>query len=243
MIGQELEIPVMIIPKESTIFCAAGMLMSDLKHTFVRTYSTHLNEIDLEQFKFLFGSMEDEATKLLKEELIPEERIEHIYSLDMRYVKQYHEVNIVVSRQEIESGNIKSISSKFHPEHDRLFGYSLEEMGTPIELINMRLTSIGKTDKPKFREEDYDNKSPSKALKKKRKVYLPLKKVFEEIPVYDGHKLKYGNKIEGPAIIEQINTTTFVTPEYDVLGDKYGSYTMYLKTKEEEILKRLGIQY
>ena len=58
--------------------------------------------------------------------------------------------------------------------------------------------------------------------------------------MYDGHKLRYGNKIEGPSIIEQINTTTFVTPEFNVLCDKFGSYTMFLKEKEEEIKKKIG---
>lgn len=241
MIALELEIPVMIIPKESSIFCAAGMLMSDLKHNFVRTYSTFLNRIDMKKFRSLFSEMEKEATNLLKSEHILEDSIQHIYSLDMRYVKQYHEVNVEITREEIERGDIESVALKFHPEHNRLYGYSLEEEKTPIELINLRLLSIGKTAKPKFKQEEYSQKDPSKALKKRRKVYLPLKKVFEEVSVYDGHKLRYGNKVEGPAIIEQVNTTTFVTPEYNILCDQYGSYTMYLKPREEEIKEKLGV--
>ena len=239
MIAQELEIPVMIIPKESSIFCAAGMLMSDLKHNFVRTYSTLLNEIDRKRFRLLFNEMEREATGLLKSEHIAEDSIQHVYSLDMRYVKQYHEVNVGITKEEQESVDIEAIANKFHPEHNRLFGYSLKEEGTPIELINLRLLSIGKTVRPKFLPEEYDQKDPSKALKKRRDVYLPLKEAFEEVPVYDGHKLMYGNRIEGPAIIEQVNTTTFITPEYNVLCDKYGSYTMYLKTKEGEIKEKI----
>ncbi len=239
MIALELEIPVMIIPKESSIFCAAGMLMSDLKHNFVRTYSTRLDEIDDRKFKSLFNEMEKEAVTLLKSEHIPEKSVRHIYSLDMRYVKQYHEVNVEITKEEMQKGDIKVIASKFHPEHNRLYGYSLEEEKAPIELINLRLLSIGKTVKPQFRKEKYDKEDPSEALKKKRKVYLPHKKDFEEIPVYDGHTLKFGNRIEGPALIEQINTTTFVTPEYNVLCDRYGSYTMYLKAKEKEIKQKL----
>jgi len=239
MIALELEIPVMVIPKESSIFCAAGMLMSDLKHNFVRTYSTSLNKLDKRKFRSLFNEMRKEATELLRSENIPEGSIQHIYSLDMRYVKQYHEVNVEMTKDERERGNIESVVSKFHPEHNRLYGYSLEEVGTPIELINLRLTSTGKTTKPKFKKEEYDELDSSKALKKKRKVYLPLKGAFEEVPVYDGHKLRYGNRVEGPAVIEQVNTTTFVTPEYNILCDKYGSYTMYLKTKEKEIKEKI----
>jgi len=241
MIALELEIPVMVIPKESSIFCAAGMLMSDLKHNFVRTYSTSLNKLNKRKFRSLFNEMRKEATELLKSENIPEGSIQHIYSLDMRYVKQYHEVNVEMTKDELERGNIESVATKFHPEHNRLYGYSLEEVGTPIELINLRLTSTGKTIKPKFKKEEYDKLDSSRALKKKRKVYLPLKGAFEEVPVYDGHKLRYGNRVEGPAVIEQVNTTTFVTPEYNILCDKYGSYTMYLKTKEKEIKEKLSL--
>ncbi len=242
MIAQELEIPVMIIPKESSIFCAAGMLMSDLKHNFVRTYSTPLHGMDVEKFRTLFYDMEKEATELLKSEHIPESAIQHIYSLDMRYVKQYHEVNVEITKETLAKGDLASIARSFHPEHNRLFGYSLEEEKTPIELINLRLLSVGRTVKPQFKQEAYDREDPKKALKKKRKVYLPVEEQYAEVPVYDGHKLRYGNKVEGPALIEQVNTTTFVTPEYNVLCDKYGSYTMYQKPKEKEIAKKLGIE-
>jgi N-methylhydantoinase A len=148
---------------------------------------------------------------------------------------------VEITKETIEKGDVESIGRSFHPEHNRLFGYSLEEEKTSIELINLRLLSVGRTVKPQFKQEKYDGEDPEKALKKRRKVYLPLEYQFEDVPVYDGHKLKYGNKVVGPALIEQVNTTTFITPEYDVLCDRYGSYTMYLKTKEDEIAKKLEV--
>ena len=240
MIAMELEIPVMIIPRESSIFCAAGMLMSDLKHDFVRTYATKVNEINSKTFTSFFKEMEEEGIKLLKTENIPENKIKLIYSLDLRYIKQYHEVNVIITKGEAEQSNIESIVKKFHPEHNRLYGYSLEEEGTPIELINMRLTCIGKTDKPRFSDEKDNGKDASKALKGKRNVYLPHERDFEEISVYDGSKLRCGNKVIGPGIIEQVNTTTFVSPDYNVVCDRYGSYTMYLKTREKEFIGRIN---
>jgi N-methylhydantoinase A len=241
MIARELEIPVMVIPKESSIFCAAGMLMSDLKHNFVKTYTVLLDRINGRKFESLFRDMQQEADRLLESELLSQESIQHIYSLDLRYVKQYHEVNIEITKEEIEGCDRESVAQKFHPEHNRLYGYSLEKEGTPIELINLRLLSIGKTVKPKFTQEDFDGQDPSKAFKKKRKVYLPQEKTFEDVAVFDGHRLRYGNRIEGPAVIEQVNTTTFVTPEFCVLCDRYGSYTMYSKSREEEVKKKLGL--
>jgi N-methylhydantoinase A len=239
MIALELEIPVMIIPKESSIFCAAGMLMSDLKHDFVSTYVTEIDAADTAAFKNTFSDMKAQGIELLKSEGIPENRIEFIFSLDLRYVKQYHEVDIEITSQEIKRADFGAISTRFHKKHNKLFGYSLEEEQTPVELINLRIVCIGRTEKPEFQLEAYDGTDPSRAFKKIRKSFLPLQKQFEEINVFDGAQLRFGNKVIGPAIIEQVNTTTFVTPEYNLLVDKYGSYTMYMKSHEKEVEKRI----
>jgi N-methylhydantoinase A len=232
-ISHELEIPVMLVPKESSIFCASGMLMSDLKHDFVRTYAVLLEQMDKARFRRLFDEMEKEAKRLLSSENIPQDRVRHSYFIDLRYVKQYHEVSVQITREELEQADPAVLASRFHPEHNRLYGYSLENEGTKVELINMRLTSIGLTDKPRLPEEKYQDEDSSHALKRRRRIWLPVEKRFEQVPVYDGHKLKFGNRLEGPALIEQVNTSTFVTPEYDVVTDRLGSYTVYLKGREE----------
>jgi len=239
MIALELEIPVMIIPKESSIFCAAGMLMSDLKHDFVSTYVVVLQEADTDNFKNNFLDMKTEGAKLLKSEGIAHNRIAYIYSLDLRYLNQYHEVNIEITLEEIQRADFVSIATRFHHKHHTLFGYALEEEQTPVELINLRMVCIGQTRKPQFQLESYNGSDPSAALKKKRPVFLPLQKKFDEVNVFDGAKLKFGNHVVGPAIIEQVNTTTFVTAEYNLLVDKFGSYTMYMKSYEKEVEKRI----
>jgi len=239
MIALELEIPVMIIPKESSIFCAAGMLRSDLKHDFVSTYVTLFEDADSAAFRKIFEDMEAEGIKLLKSEGIPQNRIEHIYSLDLRYLKQYHEVNVEISSTEIQDFDLSSISARFHEKHNELFGYSLAEEQTPVELINLRIVCVGQTLKPEFKAEAFSGSDPSGAFKKTRRAFLPLQKYFEDINVFDGAKLCFGNRVVGPAIIEQVNTTTFVTPEYNLLVDRYGSYTMYMKSSEEAVTKRI----
>jgi len=239
MIALELEIPVIIIPKESSIFCAAGMLMSDLKHDFVKTYVTLLNEADSEKFTDYFHNMKQEGIELLKSEKIPENRIEYVYSLDIRYVKQYHEVNVEITDDELEKADFDSIAKKFHYQHNKLYGYSLEDEETLIEFINLRLVCIGKTEKPQFQKEEYNGEDPKKARLNSRKIFLPVQRKFQDVDVFDGMGLKYGNKVVGPAIIEQVNTTTLVTSEYNILVDKYGSYTMYLKEKEKGIEERI----
>jgi N-methylhydantoinase A len=239
MFARELEIPLMIIPRESSIFCAAGMLRSDLKHDFVRTFVALLKDTEPAAVRNIFGDMQSEGDKLLLSEGIPRDRINYRFSVDLRYVKQYHEVNLEITAEELQHQTHDIIAGRFHQQHSSLFGYSLENENTAVELINLRLICIGKTQKPAFRQEDYDGSDPSRAVKSHRKIFLPLQKQTKEVDVYDGLRLKFGNKISGPAILEQVNTTTFVTPEYNLMVDKYGSYTMYLKGGEEEVENRI----
>ena len=103
----------------------------------------------------------------------------------------------------------------------------------PVELINLRLTAIGETEKPSLLPETYAGADPAAALKGTRSVYLPSAKAFGEVPVYDGFALKFGHEIVGPCVIEQVNTTTFVSPEFDVVVDSLGTYTIYLRERAD----------
>jgi N-methylhydantoinase A len=239
MIALELEIPLLLVPRESSIFCAAGMLMSDLQHDFVRTYPCRLQDADLKRFKTLAAEMRAEGVRLLAEEGISEDRVKTSYSLDLRYVKQYHEVNVEISAEELEKGDLEAMAARFHPAHFRLYGYELSDSDTPVELINIRVITIGVTDKPRFSAEPYFGPDPSSALKGKRKVYVPAAGEFQEAPVYDGSLLKHGMRLTGPAMVEQVNTSTFITPEYRMAVDRYGTMTIYLPVKEDEVLGRI----
>jgi len=239
MIAAELEIPLMIIPRESSIFCAAGMLMSDLKHDYVKSYITNLDQANPQQFNRLFTEMENEGRRVLISEGITDDKITLIYSLDLRYTGQYHEVTVEIPFNEIKNCDWETIADTFHPIHNRLYGYSLKEERTPVELINLRLVCIGKTEKPEFKPRQYAGTNPEKAFKKERQVFIPGENIFKEIPVFDALKLEFGNQITGPVILEQVNTTAFITPDYNVMVDKFGSYTVYDKKLEDEIVKRI----
>jgi len=230
MIAAELEIPRILIPKESSIFCAAGMLLSDLKHDFVRSYHTIFckDEIDVTRFLALIDDMQKEGGRILSLEGIPAERRLYRYSLDLRYVRQYHEVNVSVLMEELRAFHEEAIKEAFHSQHDRLYGYSLREERTEVELVNLRLTAIGVTEKPTLKKEAYKGKDPGDCLKGTRPVFIPSQKDFRAIPVYDGDRMGYGQGMKGPAIIEQINTTIFVPPAYEVECDAYGSYLLSL---------------
>lgn len=238
MIGHELDIPVLVVPRDSSIFCAAGMLMSDLKHDFVHTVVMRLDteKTDWERLNELVSSMQAAGDAMLGDENIPEERRRHILKLDCRYVRQYHEVSFEVPLATLRGRDVSAITAAFHREHNRLYGYSNDDGATPVELINIRLTSVGVTARPRFPVESYAGETASAALKSKRQVYVPSKNgagVFREVSVFDGHRLRFGNRVPGPALVEQVNTTLFVTDGFDAVCDRHGSIMVYAKGRED----------
>jgi N-methylhydantoinase A len=238
-IARELEMPLLIVPKESSIFCAAGMLVSDLKHDFVRTYVRRLDQLDLDAFRTveaLYKEMAAQGETLLAAEKIPPALRDYRGFADCRYVKQYHEVSVEFSLMgmAVMGGTFaETLARLFHEAHNRLYGYSLEAQRTPIEVINWRLQAVGRTDKPAFREEPFAGRDPAAAKKGARRIYVPEEGKFATVPIYDGHKTRHGHRIPGPALIEQVNTAILVTASYDCVCDKFGSFALYLKGRED----------
>ncbi len=233
MICEELQIPFQIVPRESSILCAVGMLIGDLKHDFVRTFFARLSEISWSALQNLVACMVAEGTAMLNDENIPAARQQFQLKLDCRYQKQYHEVSVVVEREWIEMGDTAAIHAAFHAEHDRLYGYSLEDQDVSVDLINVRLQAVGETGKLAFRKQDFAGEDATPALKGERDMYLLSAREFRPVPVYDGHKMRFGNRLRGPAMIEQVTTAILISGSYDCVVDQYGSFAVYAKGRED----------
>ncbi|MBM3555977.1 MAG: hydantoinase/oxoprolinase family protein [Alphaproteobacteria bacterium] len=239
LICDELEVPLQIVPREASILCAFGMLLSDLRHDFVRTFVAPLAACDWKKLNALVADMAAEGDRLLAEERIPPKRRRHNVKLDCRYLKQYHEVSFVVPDKLIEKRDAAAIAKLFHAEHERLYGYSLKEQNVPVEIINVRLQAEGIADKPVYKAAPYAGPDAKVALKGRRSVYVPETRKFQKVPVYDGHRMKHGNKVKGPAMIEQETTAIFVSAGFDAVVDRLGSFVLYRKGKEK-LVKGVG---
>jgi|ETNmetMinimDraft_13_1059891.scaffolds.fasta_scaffold00346_5 N-methylhydantoinase A len=228
-ICRELEIPMFVVPGVASIFCAAGMLLGDLKHDYVRSYMTKFSGLKKTKFLSLFDEMKTEAIKTLIAEGITEDKIQYIPSLDLRYVGQYHEVPLEVSVEDIYNFNLEAIKDAFHTEHNRQFGYELRKEGTELEVINIRFRAIGITEKPHSLSGNIEHGADTleEALKGRRLAYIPEKDEMQEVPVYNGDILKSNFKINGPAIIEQVNTTVFIGESYNCETGIGGTFVVY----------------
>ncbi len=233
LICDELEIPLQIAPRESSVLCAFGMLLSELKHDFVRTFVARLDQADYPRLLAMIDEMAREGERQLGEERIAPARRRSQIKLDCRYIKQYHEVSFLAPREAIAHGDATALAQAFHAEHNRLYGYSLENEGTAIEIINVRVQAIGGIDPPGYREEARAPASAEKAIKGRRAVYLPETNAFAQVPIYDGHALVHGNRLTGPAMIEEETTAIFVSQGFDCVVDAYGSFVLYRKGRED----------
>jgi N-methylhydantoinase A len=231
-IATELELPLFIVPRESSIFCAAGMLMTDLKHDMVKSHVARLSELPRDRLLAEAERLAERGRATLREENVPEERIRILVEAELRYVRQYHEVGLPLFP-------LEDLEDRFHVEHHRLYGYSLAEEGTPLELINLRVRATGITDKPRSPAEAYGGEDPGHAKKNERPVWVPEQAGFRPVPVFDGHGLRNGNRVRGPAVVEQRNTTLFVSAAFDMVVDAMGSFLVYRRERADVLPESL----
>jgi N-methylhydantoinase A len=233
LICDELEVPLQIVPREASILCAFGMLLSDLRHDFVRTFVAPLLACDWAKLRAAIGEMAAEGDALLDAERIPPARRRRSVKLDCRYLKQYHEVSFEVPEALIAKGDGEAVARLFHKEHERLYGYSLVEQKVAVEIINVRVQATGLADKLAYRPTPYAGPDAKAALKGRRPVYVPETRKFQSVPVYDGHKMAHGNRVVGPCMIEQETTAIFVSAGFDAVVDRLGSFVLHRKGRAD----------
>lgn len=222
-IASELDIPTIIVPAFASTLCATGMLLTDLAHDYVRSAVCTLDASSLPRILSLADEMAAEGESSLEREGVPKARRSHEVALDVRYLKQYHEVTVRVPRDALVDRVLERISEPFHQEHDRLYGYNLREEGTPLQLINVRVRSVGSVDQPDLPKIALGGADCSAARSGERRAFVPERERFETVPVFDGQRLCAGNEVVGPALIERSDTTFFVTADYTARIDQYGT--------------------
>jgi len=229
-IARELGMPRLLVPSTASVLCATGMLLSDLRHDFARSYVCRLADMDLARLQQLIAEMVASGAEQLAAEGIDAAAVTQQIFLDLRYVKQYHEVTVSVDADAIARGDLAAMASVFHSEHNRLYGYDLAAEGSGLELITVRVRSIGRTDKPELPTVAAGGVDPASARKGVRRAFVPESSEMRDMPVYDGHALVAGNVIDGPALIERTDTTILVSESFTATVDAYGS--CQLTTKE-----------
>jgi N-methylhydantoinase A len=201
------------------------MLNMQVGRDFERSIISRLTMLDLERVNRVFLELEEEARGILGEIGIPPQDMVFRRSIEMRYVGQFHEVEVAdVPVARIGPEELNKITDAFHLRHKELFTFNIP--AREVEVLNARLKATARQEVLELAEIPQESAETAKALKRRRPVLWTLSKGYEDTPVYDGGKLGAGHELAGPAIIEEQATTVVVPSSYVCTVDRVKNYVL-----------------
>lgn len=218
-LAKELNIKKVIIPLAASVFSAWGMLMTDLRSDDIQTYNVKLDHPDYDAINEQWKKLEEKAYEDNAKKGIARENVYFQHYLDMRYTGQDHTVKVRVPDEPMTEENKGVFIEAFHKEHEQNYSFRLEDSG--VEIVNMHLASFGRVEKTPVKEIEPLPYSLEETVKEVRPV------IFEgvgkvETKIYDREKMSPGMVVEGPAIIEEVSSSTVIYPGMRASVDKYG---------------------
>ncbi len=219
-LARELEIPRILVPSIPGILCAYGLLVADLRTDFSRTQVIPVTDESLEIINRSYSALEQEASAWFdREQLTGNER--HTRRIaDMRYVGQNYELPVPVPDGEVTVATLAELRSAFHQAHEQAYGYAAED--EPVQLVTFRLEAFGVVSPPEL-DTLAAGENLTDALAGYRHVWMPEAGGWGDVPLYDRTKLGTGMVLQGPSIVEQMDSTTVILPDQRATVDRYGN--------------------
>jgi N-methylhydantoinase A len=209
-IAMSLGSPALLAPLGAGVMSAVGFLAAPLAFDFVRSWRARLDALDWERANRLLAEMEAEGQELLARSGVPEEQIAHRREAEMRYVGQGHEVRVPLPAGRLGPGQADELRAAFEAVYRELY----ERLGPPVplEIVNWRVVSSGPAPELRLEVTRSGSADASAALKGERAAYFPEAGGFVATPVYDRYRLAPGASFDGPAIVEERESTVIVGP-------------------------------
>jgi N-methylhydantoinase A/oxoprolinase/acetone carboxylase beta subunit len=233
-IARELSIPTVVIPPNPGLTSALGLLVADLSYDFGRTELARASTLDHARIGRHFAELEAEARAQLKADKVPAGEMRFLRFADCRYLGQGYEIRTPVPAGRIGPDLGQAIASAFHAAHDREFGRSFAEKD--VVIVNIRVVGVGATAKPRAAKLGKGTpKPPAAALRKTAKVAFATRTGWKwfKTPHYARALLKAGNRIAGPAIVQQTDSTTPIPPGLIATVQPNGALVIPIKDGEE----------
>ena len=220
-LARELDIPAVVVPPYPGITSALGCLLVDVRHDLFRTYLASADGASVDALEAEFGKLEAEARERLKAEGMTGDRVQLRRQMDMRYVGQWRSLTVPVSTP--LGANLQGSLDRFHAEHQREYSFSNPEGA--VEIYGLRVVGIGLVEKPEFPKRSASGVL-NDAIKETRQVYFGESGGFHTAVIYDRDKMPAGSTFRGPAIIDQMDTTTVVPPDWTGEVDEHGNIVL-----------------
>jgi N-methylhydantoinase A len=225
-LAKELSIPTVLVPPNPGITSALGCLLVDVRHDLSEMFLRRTDAVDLDELEAEFGTLEAEGRARLAAEGVDEDRMTLQRSIAMRYLGQWRSLAVSV---EPGIASLDNVVASFHAEHEREFAYRRE--GAPIEVYQLAVQAVGVTPKPELARYELE---PGAALPEPlatRGVHFDEHDEAVDTPVYDRTTLPAGARVEGPAIIEQLDSTVVVPPGVAAEIDEHLIIRMNISTE------------
>lgn len=222
-LAKETDIPNIIVPAHPGVAAAMGCLLVDVRHDVSKTFVKNIKETYTQELEQEFTTLEVEAVNLLKQEGLEEENMNLIRYIEMRYLGQWRTLSTPVGRPIL---SLEQAIQKFHEEHERAYAYSNPDQN--VEIYGLRVEAIGVVPKPEMVKESPEG-SLEEALKCYRDVYFEDAGGFINTPIYNRRSIPVLSTLTGPAILEQLDSTVVIPPEFTAEVDEYKNIIMTYK--------------
>ncbi len=222
-VARLLDMDTVIAPPSPGVASAYGLLVADFKNDYARTSVQKAPSYDAAAMERMYGDLEGEAVRWLDAESVPADRRELTRSADLRYAHQGFEVTVEFAGRAVDRAALDATIERFHAEHRRLFGFSLDQ---PVEIVTLRVTAFGHLDSVRMARLSGDLGAPTDALMGRRDVYFEDAGGFVRCDIFDRARLSPGSAIDGPAILENVDSTVVIDPGWRGRIDDYGNCIM-----------------
>jgi N-methylhydantoinase A len=220
-LAAELQMPRTLIPPSPGVFSAMGLLVTDLKHDFAVTRMRRTDSVDLDELGEIFDDLLQRGRDILvREEVSPDDMV-FTRQVDIRYVGQSHALSVTMPEPEVNARTLAALIERFHDDHRRAYGHSTP--GEATELVNIRLTATGRIRKPQLRKLPAAGTQQLPEPRTRRPVYFSEASAFLHCPVYMRYGLGSGARVSGPAIVEEMDSTTVISPGFGASVDEHGN--------------------
>jgi N-methylhydantoinase A len=225
-LAAELDVKRVLVPRNPGILCAMGLLLADLRADFATTRLMALSASVIEEVEVIVAELRERCEAWFAEEGIARDARQIAFTVDMRYAGQNYELSVALPNGRITPATIDSLAAGFEAAHQRLYGFTAE--GEPMQLVTFRAEATGTVRKAELRPGPDAGPDPWEAQFGHRDVWLQEVGKFVSCPLYDRDRLTAGNRIEGPAIVEQMDATTLIPLGALATVDPYANLIMEL---------------
>ena len=226
-LARELGMPRVMVPPGPGLLCALGLLVADIRSDFSLTRLSGLEETGASGINAAFAEVERQALEWFDRECVePGERTLR-RAIDMRYAGQSHEITVAVQEREFSDPDLPTLIAAFREEHERVYGYAPD---APVQLVTFRVTALARVTAPPVEGAGGARGDLCAAYRATREVHFAELGGFVECPIYDRERIPPGADLEGPAVLEQMDTTTVVLPGQVARCDERGNLNLAFRS-------------